>query len=176
MNIRNPFLFIPAIIFFLLGFFLLRGISLDPDAVPSALIGKKMPEFSLLPLDGKIAVSNKDLHGKVFLLNIWATWCGSCRLEHAALISLAKNNVVIVGVNYKDNASDAKIWLEKLGNPYQLVISDPEGKLGLDLGVAGAPETFLIDKEGVIRYKRTGIIDENIWRYEISPLYFSLLD
>lgn len=176
MNIKKLLLFSPLIVFFFIGLFLLRGISLDPDSVPSALIGKKTPEFSLFSIDGKTLITNKDLYGRVALLNVWATWCGSCRLEHAALMNLSKNNVVIVGINYKDNISDANIWLDKLGNPYQLVISDPDGKLGLDLGVAGAPETFLIDKEGIIRYKRTGIIDENIWRYEISPLYFSLLD
>lgn len=176
MNIKKVVLLLPLVIFFLIGLFLLRGISLNPETVPSALIGKKMPEFSLPSLDGKTMITNRDLHGRVFLLNIWATWCGSCRMEHPGLMALAQNGIVIIGVDYKDNANEAEKWLEKLGDPYKSVIFDPAGQLGLDLGVAGAPETFLVDKQGVIRYKRVGVIDENVWRYEISPLYFSLMD
>lgn len=176
MSMKNPILFIPLTVFILIGVFLLRGISLDPADVPSALVGKKIPAFSLYAIDGNKLITEKELYGRVILLNIWATWCVSCRMEHPMLLALSQQGIPIIGVDYKDDSSAAKDWIAKFGNPYLINIADTQGKLGLDLGVSGAPETFLIDKDGVIRYRRTGVIDEKIWREEISPIYYSLME
>lgn len=176
MNQRKFILFIPLVIFILIGLFLLRGISLDPSNIPSALVGKQLPAFSLETIDGDRLITEKDIHGKVVLLNIWATWCVACRMEHPMLLALSKQGVPIVGVDYKDDVAAAREWISRYGNPYIINIADTQGKLGLDLGVSGAPETFLLDANGVIRYRRTGVVDEKIWREEISPIYYSLLD
>lgn len=167
--------FLPVILFIILGIFLFRGISLDPSEMPSALIDKEVPTFSLLSIDGKQQYANADLRGEVTLLNVWATWCVSCRMEHPYLLKLSKEGVRIVGLDYKDDRSKALAWLQELGNPYALNIADTSGSLGLDLGVFGAPETFLLDSDGVIRYKRVGVIDERVWVDEIQPIYTALL-
>ena len=166
--------FLPLVIFVVLGVFLFYGISHDPTEMPSALIDKPMPKFALSALESEPLVSEGDLRGQVTLLNVWATWCVSCRMEHPYLVQLAKQGVWIVGVNYKDDPKEAKKWLKELGNPYALNIIDKDGKLGLDLGVYGAPESYLLDKKGVIRYKRVGVIDERVWREQIQPLYQKL--
>jgi len=166
--------FLPIIIFVLLGIFLFRGISLDPAEMPSALIDKPVPVFSLPALGSTQKISDINLRGNITLLNVWATWCISCRMEHPYLIELSRQGVVIVGLNYKDDNDKALAWLHDLGNPYTMNIADNAGNLGLDLGVFGAPETFLIDRNGVIRYKRVGVIDERVWREEIKPLYEKL--
>ena len=166
--------FLPLIVFALLGGFLFYGISHDPGELPSVLIGKPMPKFSLSALESEPLVSEQDLRGQVTLLNVWATWCVSCRMEHPYLLQLKKQGVWIVGVNYKDDAAEARRWLKELGNPYAFNIIDKDGKIGLDLGVYGAPESYLIDKQGVIRYKRVGVIDERVWKEKIAPLYKQL--
>ena len=167
--------FLPIILFIILGVFLFRGISLDPTEMPSALIDKPVPEFSLMAVDGKQKYTNADLRGEVTLLNVWATWCVSCRMEHPYLLKLSQQGVRIAGIDYKDDQLKALAWLQELGNPYAINIADQNGSLGLDLGVFGAPETFMVDRQGVIRYKRVGVIDERVWIDEMQPIYAALL-
>lgn len=173
-------LFIPLIIFALLAalFFpvmkqLERG-EYDPQALPSALVGQQMPAFSLPNLGDTAVVTDKDLLGEVYLLNVWATWCMTCRVEHPHLNALAEQGVKIVGLDYKDDTAKAQAWLKKLGNPYTVVIFDEDGKLGLDLGVYGAPETYLVDKQGKIHYKHVGMVDDKVWLNTLKPLYEGL--
>ncbi len=153
------------------------GINNDPRELPSALIGKPFPAFETSSVDDSDAViTREDLLGRPALVNVWATWCVSCKVEHPVLNDLAKQGVVIHGVNYKDNNQDAQRWLKDFLNPYQLNISDPKGTLGLDLGVYGAPETFMIDKRGIIRHKFVGVVDKRVWREKLAPIYQELLD
>jgi len=149
---------------------LLRGIELDPTELPSPLIDKPFPDFQLQELRSGKALTAADLKGKAVLLNVWATWCVSCKMEHPFLLQLAKEGVVIVGLNYKDDSSQALLWLQNLGDPYVFNISDPQGKLGLDLGVFGAPETFIIDQQGIVRHKHVGVIDQRVWD-TLAPIY-----
>ena len=168
-------LFIPLILFVVLAAFFWRGLSLDPSAMPSALIDKGFPEFSLPRLDDETEVTTKaDLLGEITLVNIWATWCVSCKIEHPYLNKLAKSGVRIVGVNYKDDSVAARQWLTELGNPYRWNIVDQHGNLGIDLGVFGAPETYVVDKEGVIRYKHVGVVDQRVWDERLQPVIQTL--
>ncbi|MEH6550903.1 MAG: DsbE family thiol:disulfide interchange protein [Pseudomonadales bacterium] len=167
-------LFLPLIIFSLLALLLLRGLEMDPTTLPTALKDKPFPEFSLLELKDGRMLSVADLKGEVALVNVWATWCVSCRVEHPQLLNLARQGVVIYGVNYKDERSSALAWLARLDDPYKLNISDDDGRLGLDLGVYGAPETYLIDALGVIRYKHVGVVDERVWTDILKPQYEAL--
>ena len=168
-------LFIPLILFVILALFLFRGLSLDPKAMPSALIDHPLPEFSLPELGQDRQLTSADVIGRVVFLNIWATWCISCRVEHAYLQQLADEGIPIYGVNYKDDDAAALGWLRDLGNPYVANIADREGSLGLDLGVFGAPETYLVDREGVIRYRHVGVVDDRVWTTVLQPLYRELL-
>ena len=169
-------LFIPLGIFVLLAAVLYWGLGRDPNAMPSALVGKPMPEFNLPELGEEADLLDESLfQGQVTLLNVWATWCPSCRIEHPYLLELAKQGVPIIGLNYKDENNKALRWLRNYGNPYEQVIVDQDGLLGLDLGVFGAPETYLIDSAGMIRFKRVGVVDERIWVRDIEPLYRRLL-
>jgi cytochrome c biogenesis protein CcmG/thiol:disulfide interchange protein DsbE len=167
---------VPLAIFALLVAFLYRGLSLDPKLVPSPLVGKPMPTFTLSRLDNPAAtISDADFKGKVTLLNVWATWCVSCRQEHKTLVQLAKTGQVdIYGLNYKDNREDANSYLAKLGNPYIANAFDNDGRVGIDWGVYGAPETFIIDREGVIRHKHIGPLTIEIINNEILPLVAKL--
>jgi len=167
-------LFIPLILFVVLALFLFRGLELDPRELPSALIDRPLPEFSLPGLGRQELLSRQDVIGQVGLLNVWATWCVSCRVEHPYLQQLADRGVPIYGVNYKDDDADALRWLDELGNPYRENIVDSEGTLGLDLGVYGAPETYLVDAAGVIRYRHVGVVDERVWQTILQPLYREL--
>jgi cytochrome c biogenesis protein CcmG/thiol:disulfide interchange protein DsbE len=164
-------LFIPLAIFMVLVFFFWRGLSLDPNAMPSALIDKPFPVFSLTKLQDDQPVYRDNLLGEVSLVNVWATWCAACKYEHPVLNSLSSEGIRIVGINYKDNNVAAKKWLDELGNPYALTIVDPQGFLGVNLGVFGAPETYLVDKKGIIRYKHVGIVDRQVWDTILKPLY-----
>ena len=164
-------LFIPLIIFVVLAGFFWRGLSLDPSAMPSALIDKHFPEFSLPRLDHQGGVTTKgDLLGEVSLVNVWATWCVSCKIEHPYLNQLAESGVRIIGVNYKDEPALARQWLTDLGNPYRWNIVDQQGSLGIDLGVVGAPETYVVDKAGIIRYKHIGVVDQQVWEQRLRPV------
>lgn len=153
---------VPLGIFVVLAAFLYKGLSLDPKAVPSPLVGKPAPAFQLAELENEaLTIGNKDFLGKVSLLNVWATWCVSCRAEHEVLMRLARTGEVdIYGLNYKDGRPEAQRWLKMYGNPYVANAFDADGRVGIDWGVYGTPETFLIDQEGVVRYKHVGPISE----------------
>ena len=152
--------FMPLIIFAVLVIFLAVGLTLNPRLVPSPLIGKPAPEFELPLLLKQGSFSNKDLIGHVTLVNVWASWCFACRQEHEAVKYLSRQGVRVIGLNYKDEASDAKQWLAKLGNPYQAIVADRDGRAAIDWGVYGAPETFLIDQQGIIRHKVIGPLSD----------------
>jgi len=148
--------FMPLIVFAVLVGFLAVGLTLNPRLVPSPLIGKPAPEFELPLLMQEGTFSNKNLIGHVTLINVWASWCYACRQEHETVKHLSRKGVRIIGLNYKDKTADAKQWLAKLGNPYQSIAVDNDGRVAIDWGVYGAPETFLIDKQGIIRHKVIG--------------------
>ena len=169
-------LFLPLFIFVVLAGFLLRGLQLDPREMPSALIDRPLPSFQLSQLGSDKRVERTDVIGEVSLFNVWATWCISCRMEHPYLQKLTDQGVPIYGVNYKDDSAAAQRWLEELGNPYRLSLADVEGTLGLDLGVYGAPETYLVDAQGIIRFRHVGVVNKRIWEGVLQPLYHELLN
>jgi cytochrome c biogenesis protein CcmG, thiol:disulfide interchange protein DsbE len=148
------------------------GLNLNPRQVPSPLIGKPAPEFQLQQLhQAEQTLTSKDNLGKVWLLNVWASWCVSCREEHPLLVELAKSGIVpVYGLNYKDQRDDALRWLKQFGDPYTVSIVDPEGRTGIDYGVYGVPETYVIDKKGVIRYKQIGPVTVEALQTKILPL------
>ena len=152
--------FMPLIAFMVLVALLAVGLTLNPRLVPSPLIGKPAPEFELPLLLKQGSFSNKDLIGHVTLVNVWASWCFACRQEHETVKQLSRQGVRIIGLNYKDESQDAKNWLAKLGNPYQSIAVDYVGRIAIDWGVYGAPETFLIDKKGIIRHKVIGPLSD----------------
>jgi cytochrome c biogenesis protein CcmG/thiol:disulfide interchange protein DsbE len=161
--------------FALLATFLFRGLSIDPKEMPSALIDRPLPQFNLPALGQEGLLTRADVIGKVSLFNVWATWCISCRVEHPYLKQLADAGVPIYGVNYKEEQdADALAWLEELGDPYIVNIADREGTLGLDLGVYGAPETYVVDASGVIRYRHVGVVDEKVWTTILQPWFVEL--
>jgi cytochrome c biogenesis protein CcmG/thiol:disulfide interchange protein DsbE len=169
--------FLPLILVIALGVVLYRGLSLNPQDMPSALVGKAMPEFSLSTLNNdKVIVTKADLKGDIVLLNVWATWCPTCKYEHPYLVDIAKNKQVkLYGLNYKDERDAAQQWLEHYKDPYQFSIFDEAGTLGLNLGVYGEPETFVIDHHGIIRNRFAGAIDTRVWRKEFEPLISMLI-
>ncbi|ANF27754.1 DsbE family thiol:disulfide interchange protein [Stutzerimonas stutzeri] len=174
---KRLLMLLPLAIFLLVAVFLYRGLFLDPTELPSALIGKPLPSFSLPSVeDPQRVVTAEDIKGKPALVNVWATWCVACKVEHPVLNKLAEQGVVIHGVNYKDANAAAQKWLKDFHDPYQLNIRDEQGSLGLDLGVYGAPETFFVDKQGIIRHKYVGVIDERVWREQLAALYQQLVD
>ncbi|WP_411704985.1 DsbE family thiol:disulfide interchange protein [Edaphovirga cremea] len=171
-------LFIPLILFLLLSFALLWQLMRnsegdDPMRLESALIGKPIPPFKLEALEqpGKIHNQSELIDGKPLLLNVWATWCPTCRAEHQFLNTLAAQGIRVVGMNYKDDRQKAITWLNELGNPYAMSLFDGNGMLGLDLGVYGAPETFLIDGCGIIRFRHAGDLNAQVWRETLQPLW-----
>ena len=168
-------LFLPLLLFAALAGLLFRGLSLDPTALPSALIDQPFPKFALPVLHGDEALTEGDVVGEVALFNVWATWCISCRVEHPYLQQLADSGIAIYGINYKDDPEAARGWLRDLGDPYRLSVVDSQGSLGLDLGVYGAPETYFVDASGTVRYRHVGVIDERIWRERLEPIYRELL-
>lgn len=170
-------LFLPLAVFAVMGVLLIRGLQLDPTAMPSALVGNPLPEFSLPLLDQPARSLNRaDVVGEPMLLNVWATWCPTCVVEHPYLMYLAQElNLYIVGLDYKDDRPAALAWLEKRGNPYRHTLFDEKGSLGLDLGVFGAPETYLIDHHGVVRYRYVGAVDEKAWTEQLKPRYDELV-
>jgi len=167
---------LPLALFLLMAVFLFRGLYLNPSELPSAMIGKPFPEFSLPSVQGDKTLTRADLLGKPALVNVCGTWCISYRAEHPVQHKPAQNEVVICCVNYKDVNADALKWLAEFHNPYQLDIRDEDGSLGLNLGVYGAPETFFIDAKGVIRDKFVGVIDEQVWREKLAAKYQALVD
>lgn len=171
-------LFIPLMLFLALAIALFWQLMRnadgdDPMTLESALIGKPVPTFRLeaLNVPGKIYDRAALIGGQPLLLNVWATWCPTCRAEHQFLNGLAKQGVRIVGMNYKDDRQKAIGWLDNLGDPYALSLFDGNGMLGLDLGVYGTPETFLIDGKGIIRWRHAGDLNERVWREQLQPLW-----
>jgi cytochrome c biogenesis protein CcmG/thiol:disulfide interchange protein DsbE len=164
--------YIPLVVFLVMGIFLAIGLKLDPRHVPSPLVDKPVPDFTLPRLDDVSQNFNPvEMKGTVWVLNVWASWCVSCRAEHEVLKDLvARNPVPLVGLNYKDEIADAQTWLNRLGDPYRLSVVDTEGQVGIDWGVYGVPETFLIDHEGVIRYKHVGPVNANDVNKKLLPL------
>lgn len=164
---------VPLLLFIVMAVFLAIGLKLNPKDIPSPLIGKPAPAFSL-PLLGKPEqpLGTADLQGKVWMLNVWASWCVSCRQEHPLLLELAKRKAaILIGLNYKDEAEAGLQWLQQLGNPYDASVMDSDGRIGIDYGVYGVPETFVIDKRGVIRYKHTGPVEPG----DIEQVFLPLL-
>src|SRR5512135_1478755 len=162
---------IPLAVFLVLGGFLLVGLNRDPSYVPSPLIGKQAPEFSLPSLqDAAYPVSSKDLRGRAWILNVWGTWCGGCREEHPVLVAIAKQTTVpFIGLDWKDDSDAARQWLSQLGNPYAAVASDQEGRVAIDWGVYGAPETFLVGPDGTVIYKHIAPMTMDVWLKEFVP-------
>jgi cytochrome c biogenesis protein CcmG/thiol:disulfide interchange protein DsbE len=168
----NKKLLIPLGVFVALAGFLLVGLFRDPRQVPSPLIGKAAPQFMLAQLhEPAKMLGTADLKGKVWLLNVWASWCVSCRDEHPLLVEFSKAKIVpIVGLDYKDEPQAGKGWLAQLGNPYDVSVMDRDGRVGIDWGVYGVPETFVIDKQGTIRYKQIGPVTAEALQKTILPL------
>ena len=165
-------LFTPLAAFAALAAVLYLGFSLrDPHLLPSALLDQPFPAFEL-PVLGSTGrrATQTDLLGEVRLVNVWATWCPTCLAEHDELKRIRQTGLSVVGINYKDDSAEAIAWLVRHGDPYAFSVVDADGDLGVDLGVYGAPETFLLDSDGVIRYKHVGAVDETIWRDEIVPV------
>lgn len=191
----NRFLW-PLIGFVVLVILLAVGLKLNPGDVPSPLIGKPAPAFSLARVDAPQQIfSPQDMRGKVWLLNVWSTWCVSCRQEHPVLVEMAKDkSITLVGLNYKEVRGDVEVdadkltpeaertlalersnaWLSQHGNPYSLSVLDLDGRVGIDYGVYGVPETYVIDKAGVIRFKQTGPITPDVFSGKILPLVAEL--
>lgn len=163
---------LPLGIFLGLVFFLAAGLKLDPKEVPSPLIGKPAPGFSLSALDNPTQrIAREDLLGKVWMLNVWASWCAACRDEHPLLVEFSRKKVMpIYGLNYKDERSAGLKWLANFGNPYDASLYDKDGKVGIDFGVYGVPETFVVDRQGIIRFKHIGPLTPEVIEKEIEPL------
>lgn len=163
-------LFTPLLIVFAISILLFIGLHQDPKKIASALIGKPVPEFYQADLfQPEQLLTNRTLPKKPFLLNVWGSWCHYCKQEHPLLNKLAEQGVAIVGLNYRDKAENARLMLQQQGNPFVMVIDDAQGKFALQLGVDGAPETYLVDEQGIIRYRYEGMIDEKIWLSELKP-------
>lgn len=163
---------IPLGLFLVLVLFLAIGLRRDPNELPSALINKAAPTFRLPQLDDPSKTfSAEDMRGKVWLLNVWASWCIGCREEHGWLLEYARSGAVpIYGLNYKDKHEDAVAWLQELGDPYVLSAVDLDGRVAIDYGVYGAPETYLIDQSGTIRFKQVGPLSPDVWSTKVLPM------
>jgi cytochrome c biogenesis protein CcmG, thiol:disulfide interchange protein DsbE len=163
---------LPLAVFLVVLGFLAVGLKLNPGEVPSPLIGKPAPEFRLARLDdASVKIGRDDLLGKVWMLNVWASWCAPCREEHPLVLDIARRGLVpVYGLNYKDSRPAAIGWLTRLGNPYQATLFDADGRVGIDFGVYGVPETFIIDRQGVVRLKHVGPLTPDVVRERIEPL------
>ena len=166
----------PVAVFVVVAGFFAYGLTLDPREIPSVLIGKPVPEFTLLPVEGRtLGLSTSDLKGEVSLVNVFASWCAECRAEHPLLMKLREDNIVPVhGLNYKDTPEDAREWLDSLGDPYTRTGADLDGRVAIDFGVYGVPETFVIDKSGRIAYKHIGALSVSTLETKILPLVETL--
>ena len=163
---------LPLALFAAILLFLGVGLGLNPREVPSPLIGKPAPAFALPRLDAEgQQLSREDLLGQVWMLNVWASWCAPCRDEHPLVIDIARRQLVpVYGLNYKDSRPAASNWLANLGNPYRATLVDADGRVGIDFGVYGVPETFIIDRQGIVRFKHTGPLTPDVVRSKIEPL------
>ncbi len=169
---------IPLVLFMLLGVLLYRGLFLNPQELPSALVGKPFPAFSLSKLENEsMLTTEQDLKPGIKLVNVWATWCPSCKYEHPFLVKLSSDKrFSLYGINYKDERPLALNWLKQYRNPYQYSIFDQQGKLGLNLGVYGAPETFVVDHNNIIRKRFAGVLEPTVWQREFLPLINEIED
>ena len=167
---------IPLILFVLLGILLYRGLSLDPQKMPSALEGKQFPAFNLTKLSNEQqTLTNSDVKSGIKLFNVWATWCPGCKYEHPFLVELSTNKrFTLYGVNYQDDRAAANLWLQQYKDPYAWSVFDDKGKLAMDLGVFGAPETFVVDHNNVIRKRFAGILDKTVWQRQFLPLILKI--
>lgn len=167
---------LPVALFVVLAGFLAAGLKLDPREVPSPLIGRPAPDFRLPRLhDGQAPLARADLLGQVWILNVWASWCSACREEHPTLVAFSKRHpVAVIGLNYKDQRPEALAWLARHGNPYQASLFDADGRLGIDFGVYGVPETFVMDRQGVVRFKHIGPLTEHVIQERLEPLLKAL--
>jgi cytochrome c biogenesis protein CcmG/thiol:disulfide interchange protein DsbE len=167
---------VPVVAFLVVAGFFAYGLTLDPSKIPSVLVGSPVPEFTLPPVKGRsLGLSASDLKGEVSLVNVFASWCTECRLEHPLLMRLQEDNTVPVhGLNYKDQPDDARDWLDDLGDPYTRTGADLDGRVAIDLGVYGVPETFVIDKSGRIAHKHIGAMSVGTLETEILPLVETL--
>jgi len=168
---RLPYL-VPLVIAALVGVALAIGLTLNPREIPSVLIGSPVPEFDLPPVQGRtLGLSSADLKGEVTVVNVWASWCTECRKEHALLMAVeGRAGVPLHGLNYKDKPADAANWLDSLGDPYRRIGADLDGRVSIDWGVYGVPETFVVDREGRIAYKHIGALTEDEFTGNILPL------
>ena len=173
---RLAFAALPLAVFAVVGLFLYQGLSLDPTQIPSVLINKPAPDFDLSPVQGRsLGLSRRDLEGKVTLVNVFASWCVACRAEHPLLMELQRTGAVVVyGLNYKDPPAAAAEWLDRFGDPYTRTGADLDGRVGIDFGVYGVPETFIIDPQGVIVEKIIGPITPRIMELKVLPLIAEL--
>ena len=167
---------LPLVLFGALAALLFAGIRLnqvrDPDAIPSPLIGKSIPAFALPTLhDPARIVKSEELRGVPFLLNVWGSWCPECRVEHPLIDALARSGRLrVIGYNYKDAPDDAKRWLQQFGDPYALILADESGRSAIDFGIYGAPESFLVDANGIVRFKHVGALTSQVIERDILPL------
>ncbi|SFR44288.1 cytochrome c biogenesis protein CcmG, thiol:disulfide interchange protein DsbE [Pseudidiomarina maritima] len=176
-KLRWVILALPLLAFLWLTIFLLRGLFSDPTELSSALVGKPVPQFELPDIYDTTNVHTEEvLQGRPMLLNVWATWCPTCRAEHEYLNQLAAQGVYIVGLNYKDDSrAKAVNWLNTLGDPYQINLFDERGMVALDFGVYGAPETFLINAQGEVVYRHVGDVNDRVWNNVLGPQYNELM-
>ena len=167
---------VPLAVFAGIAVFLAVGLTLDPREVPSVLIGKPVPAFSLPPVQGRtLGLATRDLEGEVSLVNVFASWCVACREEHPLLMRISREGIVPVhGLNYKDAPADAAGWLDRMGDPYRRTGADLDGRVAIDWGVYGVPETFVVDANGTIAYKQIGPITPDVWNTTLLPLIRSL--
>ncbi len=166
-------LFIPALFFVSMLGLLFYGLGRDPNQVPSALVNRPLPEFTEPDLfDPAKTISSTQLRGGIFLVNVWGTWCAPCHYEHPYLVEISAREpgFTFVGINYQDDVEQARLFLEERGNPFKLSLVDADGSLGIDFGVSGAPETFVVDSSGTIRYRHVGVIDDTVWDETFAPL------
>ena len=163
---------LPLAVFVLLVGVLAAGLGRDPRELPSPLVGRPAPAFRVPTLVGPAPqLAREDLRGQVWMLNVWASWCAACRIEHPVLVDFAKGGALpVYGLNYKDTTPEALRWLAAHGDPYRASLSDPDGRLGMEFGVYGVPETFLIDQEGVVRFKHVGPLTPEVLEGEVMPL------
>lgn len=169
---RRLIFLLPVLVFAAVAAALGIGVTIDSQIIPSVLIGKPAPRFDLPPVKGReLGLSSEDLKGKVSLVNVFASWCVACRVEHPLFMEVSRKGLVpIHGLNYKDQPQDAARWLDKLGDPYTRTGADRDGRVGIDWGVYGVPETFVVDREGRIAYKHIGPVTPEAWRETILPL------
>ncbi len=162
---------IPLIVFLILVLFFWKGLGTDPRQIPSALINQPLPEFSLPSLGNPSEKLNRSVFkGHISILHVWATWCSTCKTEHPFWVDTARNEKIpVYGLLYKDAQYSAQAWLKEHQNPYKKIIEDDSGRLAMDLGVYGTPETFLIDADGIVRYKISGPVNDRVWSQEIVP-------